>query len=91
MTGGGTDTSGIQRFTPGGSIAGAISIPTRHIHQVIEMADKTDILQAIKLQTAALLVWTRMIGVLVRVDLISPTDNYITSMSTLNLNFLVFV
>ena len=49
LTGGGTDTSGIQRFTPGGSIAGAISIPTRHIHQVIEMADKTDILQAIKL------------------------------------------
>lgn len=49
LTGGGTDTSGIQRFTPGGSIAGAISIPTRHIHQVIEMADKTDILEAIRL------------------------------------------
>jgi endoglucanase len=26
-----------------GSIAGAISIPTRHIHQVIEMAHKKDI------------------------------------------------
>ena len=49
LTGGGTDTSGIQRFTPGGSIAGAVSIPTRHIHQAIEMADKTDIKNAINL------------------------------------------
>ena len=49
LTGGGTDTSGIQRFTAGGSIAGAVSIPTRHIHQVIEMADKTDIRNAINL------------------------------------------
>ena len=49
LTGGGTDTAGIQRFTPGGSIAGAVSIPTRHIHQVIEMADKTDIQNAIDL------------------------------------------
>ncbi|MEC8610809.1 MAG: M42 family metallopeptidase [Bacteroidota bacterium] len=49
LTGGGTDTAGIQRFTPGGSIAGAVSIPTRHIHQVIEMADKTDIRNAIDL------------------------------------------
>jgi len=46
---GGTDTSGIQRMTPGGSIAGAISIPTRHIHQVIEMADKGDIQASIDL------------------------------------------
>ena len=49
LTGGGTDTSGIQRFTPGGSIAGAVSIPTRHIHQVIEMADKDDIRKSIDL------------------------------------------
>ena len=49
LTGGGTDTAGIQRFTPGGSIAGAISIPTRHIHQVIEMADKDDIRGSIDL------------------------------------------
>jgi putative aminopeptidase FrvX len=40
---GGTDTAGIQRMTAGGSIAGAVSIPTRHIHQVIEMAHKEDI------------------------------------------------
>lgn len=40
---GGTDTAAIQRNGKTGSIAGAISIPTRHIHQVIEMADKNDI------------------------------------------------
>jgi tetrahedral aminopeptidase len=46
---GGTDTANIQRMTPGGSIAGAISIPTRHIHQVIEMANKKDIEYGIEL------------------------------------------
>ncbi len=46
---GGTDTAGIQRMTPGGSISGAVSIPTRHIHQVIEMADKSDIRSSIDL------------------------------------------
>ncbi len=46
---GGTDTAAIQRMTPGGAISGAVSIPTRHIHQVIEMADKTDISSAIAL------------------------------------------
>jgi tetrahedral aminopeptidase len=46
---GGTDTAGIQRMTPGGAIAGAVSIPTRHIHQVIEMADKSDIRASIDL------------------------------------------
>jgi len=46
---GGTDTAGIQRMTAGGSIAGAISIPTRHLHQVIEMADKNDIKESINL------------------------------------------
>jgi endoglucanase len=46
---GGTDTAGIQRMTAGGSISGAVSIPTRHIHQVIEMADKDDIRASIDL------------------------------------------
>ena len=46
---GGTDTAGIQRMTAGGSIAGAVSIPTRHIHQVIEMAHKDDIAFSIRL------------------------------------------
>lgn len=49
LTAGGTDTAGIQRFSAGGSIAGAISIPTRHIHQVIEMSHKEDIQGAIDL------------------------------------------
>jgi tetrahedral aminopeptidase len=46
---GGTDTSGIQRMNAGGAISGAVSIPTRHIHQVIEMADKSDIRASIDL------------------------------------------
>ncbi|MBT8043759.1 MAG: M20/M25/M40 family metallo-hydrolase [Verrucomicrobiae bacterium] len=49
---GGTDTASLQRMTPGGSIAGAISIPTRHIHQSIEMANKVDIECCIKLLAA---------------------------------------
>jgi len=49
LTGGGTDTMGIQQFTAGGSIAGAISIPTRHIHQVIETCSKEDIESSIDL------------------------------------------
>ena len=49
LTAGGTDTAGIQRMTEGGSIAGAISIPTRHLHQVIEMANKEDIKGSIEL------------------------------------------
>lgn len=40
---GGTDTAGMQRMATKGTIAGAISIPTRHIHSVIEMAHKDDI------------------------------------------------
>lgn len=51
---GGTDTAGIQRMTAGGAIAGAISIPTRHLHQVIEMADKDDIKSSIDLLISCL-------------------------------------
>jgi len=49
LTGGGTDTSGIQRMTAGGAIAGAVSIPTRHIHQVIEMVHRDDVEASIRL------------------------------------------
>ncbi len=52
LTAGGTDTAGIQRMTEGGSIAGAVSIPTRHLHQVIEMAHKDDIQGSIDLLAA---------------------------------------
>ena len=46
---GGTDTAGIQRYGKKGAITGAISIPTRHIHQAIEMAHKEDIYNCIQL------------------------------------------
>jgi endoglucanase len=52
---GGTDTMGIQRFGKHGSIAGAISIPTRHIHSVIEMAHIGDIRHCIDLLKMSLL------------------------------------
>ena len=52
---GGTDTAGMQRNTAGGAIAGAISIPTRHIHQVIETANKEDIRACIDLLKACLI------------------------------------
>ncbi len=54
LTAGGTDTAGIQRMNDGGSISGAISIPTRHLHQVIEMAHRKDIEAAIDLLKACL-------------------------------------
>jgi len=46
---GGTDTSALQKFVKGGSVAGAISIPTRHIHQVIETVHKEDVQASIDL------------------------------------------
>lgn len=52
---GGTDTAGIQRMNDGGAISGAISIPTRHLHQVIEMAHKKDITESISLLKNCLL------------------------------------
>jgi len=54
LTAGGTDTAGIQRFSNGGAIVGAISVPTRYLHQVIEMANKEDIANTIILLEAAL-------------------------------------
>ncbi|WP_017731363.1 M42 family metallopeptidase [Nafulsella turpanensis] len=54
LTAGGTDTAGVQRMGKRGAIAGAISIPTRHLHQVIEMAHKKDIADCIDLLQSAL-------------------------------------
>jgi tetrahedral aminopeptidase len=51
---GGTDTAAVQRYGKHGSIAGAISIPTRHIHQVIEMVHRQDVQGAIDLLADAL-------------------------------------
>ena len=55
MAGGGTDTASLQKMVAGGSIAGAISIPTRHIHQTIEMASCDDIQSAIQLLTQSVI------------------------------------
>lgn len=52
---GGTDTAAVQRNGKTGSVAGAISIPTRHIHQVIEMADKSDVQGCIDLLAMSVL------------------------------------
>lgn len=46
---GGTDTAVLQKLVKGGAIAGAVSIPTRHIHQVVEMVHKDDLNWAIQL------------------------------------------
>ncbi len=50
---GGTDTAALQRYGKRSSIAGAISIPLRNMHQVIEMASKQDISDCIDLLVAA--------------------------------------
>lgn len=54
LTVGGTDASGMQRMSKGGSIVGAVSIPTRHIHQVIETCHKEDIQNSIAMLAACI-------------------------------------
>ena len=54
LTGGGTDAAGLQRGGKIGAITGAISVPTRHLHQVIEMAHKSDISHSIELLVLAI-------------------------------------
>ena len=49
LTAGGTDTARLQRTGKHGAIAGAVSIPSRHLHQVIEMSHKEDVLNTILL------------------------------------------
>jgi tetrahedral aminopeptidase len=52
---GGTDTAAIQQYGRGGSVSGAISIPTRYLHQTIEMVHEVDVDNSIHLLTQALL------------------------------------
>ena len=52
LAAGGTDTASLQRMVSGGSIAGAVSIPTRHIHQSIESCHKDDLAACILLLAA---------------------------------------
>ncbi len=54
LTAGGTDTASLQRMGKNGAVSGAISVPTRHLHQVIEMADKGDIEKTIALVCAGI-------------------------------------
>ncbi|MEO1515693.1 MAG: M42 family metallopeptidase [Bacteroidota bacterium] len=51
---GSTDTAALQRYGKNGAIAGAISIPLRHMHQTIEMAHKGDVRHCIDLLEAGL-------------------------------------
>jgi tetrahedral aminopeptidase len=53
LAAGGTDTASLQRHGKTGSITGAISLPTRHLHQVIEMAHQEDIDNCIRLLKSA--------------------------------------
>ena len=55
LTAGGTDTASIQKMGTHGAISGAISVPTRYLHQVIEMAHKQDIVSCIQLLSKALM------------------------------------
>ncbi len=52
LAAGGTDAGALQKFTAGGSITGAISIPVRNVHQSIEMAHKVDIQACVDLLAA---------------------------------------
>jgi endoglucanase len=52
---GGTDTAFIQRMNKSGAITGAISIPTRNIHQVVESVHNEDVLGSISLLSACIL------------------------------------
>jgi endoglucanase len=52
LTAGGTDTASMQKMGKSGAISGALSIPTRHLHQVIEMAHQGDIAHTIQLLCA---------------------------------------
>jgi endoglucanase len=54
LAAGGTDTGSLQRMVAGGSIVGAVSIPTRHIHQTIESCHKKDIAESIRLLAACI-------------------------------------
>ncbi|MEG0025281.1 MAG: M42 family metallopeptidase [Akkermansia sp.] len=55
LSAGGTDAGALQKFVPGGSITGAISVPVRNVHQVIEMAAKKDIDACTDLLSACLM------------------------------------
>ncbi len=56
---GGTDAGAMQKFTSGGSVTGAISLPVRNVHQSIEMAHKGDIDACVTLLESCFTSFTR--------------------------------
>ena len=54
LAAGGTDAGALQKYTAGGSITGAVSIPVRNVHQSIEMAHKVDVQACVDLLAACL-------------------------------------
>jgi len=50
---GGTDTAAMQRFGKG-AVVGCVSVPTRYVHSVIEMAAESDLQAAIDLLVAVI-------------------------------------
>ena len=54
MLGGGTDAAKMQQMSKNGAVTGAVSIPTRHIHQIIESVHKSDVKAAINLLDACI-------------------------------------
>lgn len=54
LAAGGTDAGALQKYTAGGAITGAISIPVRNVHQSIEMAHKGDVQACVDLLAACL-------------------------------------
>lgn len=59
LAAGGTDAGAMQKFVAGGSVAGAVSIPVRNVHQSIEMAHKTDVQASVDLLAACFTSLTR--------------------------------
>ena len=53
LSGGATDTAMLQRMGKQGAIAGAISLPIRNMHQVIELINKEDLSASVELLKAA--------------------------------------
>lgn len=51
---GGTDTSALQRMGKDGAIAGALTIPIRYAHQVVEVVHQNDVVACMQLLQAAL-------------------------------------
>jgi putative aminopeptidase FrvX len=55
LSGGATDTAMLQRMGKQGAIAGAISLPIRNMHQVIELINKDDLSNSVELLKKAIL------------------------------------